>query len=196
MTRGILLAAGLSRRMGTQKLLLPFGGATVVEHIVDQLLASRMESVHVVMGSDADRLAGRLGARPVALVRHPEPAAAMLSSVRCGLRALPPCEGVLVALGDQPSITSELIDDLVAAFDASGGGSVMPSDVGGSGHPIVFSMDYRDEVLTRFDEVGLRGLPHAHPDDVLEVEVATSAVLADVDYPDDYRRELDRPNSP
>ncbi len=194
MTRGILLAAGLSRRMGTQKLLLPFGGATVIEHIVDQLLASLLESVHVVAGRDADRIAGRLGERPVALVRNPDTGAEMLSSVRCGLRALPPCEGVLVALGDQPSITTELIDDLVAAFDASGKGIVMPTHKGRRGHPIVFSMDYRDEVLTRFDEVGLRGLPHAHPDDVLEVEVATSAVLADVDDPDDYRRELDRLN--
>ncbi len=194
MTRGILLAAGLSRRMGTQKLLLPFGGATVVEHIVDQLLASRLESVHVVTGSDADLIADRLGDRPLALVRNPETDAEMLSSVRCGLRALPPGEGVLVALGDQPSITTELIDDLVAAFDASGGGIVMPTHKGRRGHPIVFSMVYRDEVLTRFDEVGLRGLPHAYPDDVLEVAAATSAVLADVDYPDDYRRELDRFN--
>ena len=46
-------------------------------------------------------------------------------------------------------------------------------------------------ILTRYDDVGLRGLPHAHPDDILYLDVSTSAVLSDMDYPEDYRRELE-----
>jgi hypothetical protein len=51
-------------------------------------------------------------------------------------------------------------------------------------------MRYRDEVLSRYDGVGLRGLIWAHPDDVLELPVGSEAVLSDMDRPEDYRREL------
>jgi molybdenum cofactor cytidylyltransferase len=117
----------------------------------------------------------------------------MLSSVRCGLRALPPdCEAVLVALGDQPSITADLVGRMVSAFHTSARAIVVPVYGGHGGHPILFSTRYRQEVMTRFDDVGLRGLRQAHPEDVLEVDAPDSSVLADLDYPADYRRELAR----
>ena len=52
----VVLAAGCSRRMGVQKLLLPFGGKTVIAHIVDQLLASLVDEIHVVVGCQAKRI--------------------------------------------------------------------------------------------------------------------------------------------
>jgi molybdenum cofactor cytidylyltransferase len=67
---------------------------------------------------------------------------------------------------------------------------VVPMYQGKRGHPLLFSMRYRDEILTCFDEVGLRGLLHAHPDDILELSVSTPTILSDMDHPDDYRREL------
>ena len=192
MIRALVLAGGLSRRMGTQKLLLPFAGSTVIEHIVDQLLGSALGDVHVVAGRDRDRIAERLAGRAVAIVHNPDHDADMLSSVRCGLRALPACEAVLVALGDQPAVTTELVDGLVGAFRESDKGIAVPLYEGKRGHPIMFSSRYRGEVLTRHDGVGLRGLLRAHPDYVLEFPVSTPAVLSDMDCPEDYRRELAR----
>ncbi len=97
-----------------------------------------------------------------------------------------------MALGDQPSITTALVDALVAAFPRCGGGILVPLHAGRRGHPILFAGRYREEVLTRFDDVGLRGLIQAHPDDVTELAVSDEAVLSDMDYPEDYRRELAR----
>ena len=54
----------------------------------------------------------------------------------------------------------------------------------------MFSTAYRSEILTSYDDVGLRGLLHAHPDDVFELEVPNSSVLCDMDYPEDYHREI------
>ena len=85
----VVLAAGLSSRMGVQKLLLPFGGKTVIGHIVDQLLASTVGEVHVVVGHEAERLSAELSGRAVSFVTNPEYKSGMLSSVRCGLRNLP-----------------------------------------------------------------------------------------------------------
>ena len=95
----IVLAAGQSRRMGAQKLLLPYGGKTVIQHIVDQLLDSRLDEVFVVAGNDKEKISQQLAERPVHIMTNPDPQAEMLSSVRCGLQALPqPCQAVLVAL--------------------------------------------------------------------------------------------------
>jgi len=187
----IVLAAGLSRRMGVQKLLLPFGGKTVIAHIVDQLLASTVDKVYVVTGHQAERIGRELSGRPVSIVNNPDYESGMLSSVRCGLRALPAeCRAVLVALGDQPSITSKLVDRMLQSFAAAGKGILVPCYDGKRGHPILFSELYRQEILTHYDDVGLRGLLHAHLDEVFELTVSTSAVLSDMNVPQDYRREL------
>lgn len=187
----IVLAAGCSRRMGAQKLLLPFGGKTVIAHIVDQLLASTVDEVHVVVGYRAKRIGKELSGRPVSIVKNSNYKSGMLSSVRCGLAALPQqCKAVLVALGDQPSITSRLIDQMLQSFAATEEQILVPLYRGKRGHPILLSELYRREILNDYDSVGLRGLLHAHPDDVLELTVSTGAVLCDMDCPEDYRREL------
>ena len=206
----IVLAAGLSRRMGVQKLLLPFGGKTVIAHIVDQLLGSRIDKVYVVTGHQAERISGELSGLRVSIVNNPDYESGMLSSVRRGLRALPEqCKGVLVALGDQPSITSKLVDRMIESFVAaekqmyrghpareSRAGRprhvriIVPCFDGKRGHPILFSEVYRQEILTCYDDVGLRGLLHAHSGEVYELAVSTSSVLSDMDIPQDYRREL------
>ena len=191
MIGAIVLAAGRSQRMGGQKLLLPFGGQTVIGHVVDQVRHAAIHEVCVVVGPQPERLTEALSGRKVGIVRNPDPEGDMLSSIRCGWRALPQeCRGILVTLGDQPGITSELIDQMIRAFAGESRGLVVPVHQGQRGHPILCSAKYRDEILTRYDAVGLQGLVRAHPGEVLECPVSTPAVLSDIDYPEDYRREL------
>jgi len=177
--------------MGVQKLLLPFGSRTVIAHIVDQLLRSSLKAIYVVLGHEADRIAGELPGLPVSLVTNPDYRTGMLSTVRCGLRALPPdCETVMITLGDLPAITTELVDELIRSFHATGKGILVPLHDGKRGHPILFSVRYREEILTQYDDVGLRGLLRAHPNDIFEMTVASDAILSDMDYPEDYRRQV------
>jgi molybdenum cofactor cytidylyltransferase len=189
MIGAIVLAAGRSRRFGAQKLLLPLGDRLVIQRVVDELQRSQAAHVLVVVGPQGGPIAGALVGRDVVIVTNTEPAGDMLSSVRCGLRALPPqCEGILVLPGDLPAITAELIDALLRAFATAGRGIVVPVHEGKRGHPLLFAAHYGDEVLTRYDKVGLCGLLQTHPADVLELDVATPAVLMDVDRPEDFRR--------
>ncbi len=186
--------------MGVHKQLLPFGGTTVIGHIVDELLRSRIDEVCVVAGHQADQVRRALEGRSVRIVVNPDYARNdMLASIRCGLAAMPAaCRAVLVALGDQPAITAELIDAMIGCFAASGRGIIVPLHEGRRGHPLLLAGRYRDEILAGcvyhvpMVEVGLRGLLAAHADDVLELPVSTSAVLSDMDYPEDYQRELER----
>jgi molybdenum cofactor cytidylyltransferase len=187
----VVLAAGLSRRMDVQKLLLPFGGKTVIAHIVHQLLASTVDEVRVVVGHQAKRISAELSGRPVLIVNNPNYKSGMLSSVRCGLQNLPEkCRAVMVVLGDQPSITTELIDQVLQSFAVTEKSILVPLYKGKRGHPILLSLHYRDEILTHYDAVGLRGLLHSHSDDICELTVSNASVLCDMDYPEDYRREL------
>jgi len=192
----IVPAAGASTRMGVSKQVLPFGETTVIGHVVDEVLQSGLDDVIVVVGRDGDRVTEALGGRPVRIVVNPDPQADMLSSVRCGLRALPQsCAAVLVALGDQPAVTADLIASMIRRFRAYARGIVVPRHGGRRGHPLLFAARYAPEILTGFDDVGLRGLLHAHPDDVCDLEVADPSVLADMDCPEDYLRELARTNA-
>jgi molybdenum cofactor cytidylyltransferase len=193
MISAVILAAGCSRRMGAQKLLLPFAGTTVIAHIADQVLCSPVGQVLVVLREDDDEVAAALAGQKWTGVVNPDPDGDMLSSVRCGLRALPPgCTAVLAVLGDQPSITSGLISEMARALATCGRGIVVPAHAGRRGHPLLFSSRYAEEILTCHQDVGLRGLLQAHPDDVFELDVASSSVLADMDQPADYLRELKR----
>lgn len=193
MIAALILAAGRSRRMGVQKLLLPLGGRPIIARTVDELLRSPVDPVFVVVGRDGTRIAEALAGRRVRFVTNPCAEGEMLSSVRCGLAAIPKaCSAVLVALGDQPGVTADVIALLVEAFRTSDRGIVVPTSGGRRGHPLLFALDYRDEILDRYENVGLRGLIEAHPEAVLEVEVATPAVLEDINVPEDYRRTVAR----
>ncbi len=187
----IILAAGQSKRMGVQKLLLPFGGKTVIVHIVDQLTASSVDEVYVVVGCQGKQVSEGLSGRPVSIVNNSNYKSGMLSSVRCGLHAISQqCKAVLVALGDQPSVTTKLIDRMLQNFASTEKQILVPLYDGKRGHPIIFSAAYRDEILTHYDDIGLRGLLYAHKEDIFELPVKTSGVLWDMDCPEDYRREL------
>lgn len=192
MNCAIVLAAGMSRRMGAQKVLLPFGGKTVISHIVDQIAGSVVDKIIVAAGHKSDKVREQLSGRDVSIVINPDCGVEMLSSVRCGIRALPEeCRCVLVALGDQPGITTGLVNEMVNAFKAANKGILVPVHQGKWGHPILFSSRYCSEILTRYEDIGLRGLAETHPDDVFELNVSSPAALCDMDWPEDYRRELE-----
>jgi molybdenum cofactor cytidylyltransferase len=187
----IVLAAGMSRRMGVQKLLLPFEGKTVIEHIVAELLCSTVDHVLVVVGYQNKYVAEKLPRQSITIVTNPNYRNGMLSSVRCGIQALPQeCSAVMLALGDQPAISTELVDEMVQSFVKTDRGIVVPYCQQRRGHPLMFSMKYQNEIMTNFDKVGLRGLLHTHPEDVFELDISNSSVLSDMDFPEDYRREV------
>ena len=176
-------------------MLLPFAGKTVVEHIVDQVAgAGSVSHIVVVIGADGKEVSAALNGRRVVVVRNPEVDSEMLESVRCGLAALPgDCGAVLIVLGDQPAIQSEWIEKLAAVFNENGGRKiVVPVHGGHRGHPMLIPARFSKELRTQYEDSGIRGLLDAHAEDVVRVEWGDGDVLADMDLPSDYRRELQR----
>jgi molybdenum cofactor cytidylyltransferase len=189
----VILAAGESRRMGTQKLLLPFGDATVIESVVLTALASRVDRVLAVLGADRDAVRQKLEPLGIDFVINENFVKGMLSSVQAGFAALPPdAEAAVVMLGDQPFLPAGVVYAVVEAFRRSGKGIVVPAFQGRRGHPVLIGLKYRDEVLALDPTDGLRRLMHAHPDDIFEAEVEDANILRDMDVPEDYANELKR----
>ena len=191
MISAMVLAAGRSRRMGTQKLLLPFGEQPLVAEVVDKVLRSPVDQVFVVIGKEGESIIKALDGRRVHFVTNTHAEDEMLYSVRCGLTAMPEeTVAALVALGDQPSITADIVEDLVRSFRTSGRGIVVPTHKGKRGHPLLFAMRYRNEILSRHEGRGLCGLLDSHPRDVFELEVPSARILDDIDLPADYQRAI------
>ena len=186
----VVLAAGRSERMGTQKLLLPLCGKPVIARVVDELSRSQVDEILVVIGTDGERLRETLGGKRVRFVENPDPDSDMLGSVRCGLRALPRnCKAAIVALGDQPGITQALVDELTRCFHHGDSKIVVPGCNGHRGHPVLFSAQYFDEVMSSHTATGLRGFLNAHSNKVFSVAVSDATTMEDLDTPADYHRQ-------
>jgi molybdenum cofactor cytidylyltransferase len=191
---GVVLAAGESRRMGKPKQLLPFGEHTILERVVDTLLTAGVGEVIVVLGHLAERVGLVLGNRPVRAVINTSYRQGMLSSVKCGVRAIDATyDAVLFALGDQPHIDCAVVSEVIRAYRARSAGIVIPCYSGKKGHPIIINLPrYREAIVNLPDDAGLNVLMQEHANDVQLIDVATEDIIRDIDVPDDYTRELAR----
>ncbi|MGE5741748.1 MAG: nucleotidyltransferase family protein, partial [Candidatus Aminicenantes bacterium RBG_16_66_30] len=181
MIGAVVLAAGESRRMGTQKLLLPFGETPVVGAVVRAAQASRAGRTVVILGADREAIRRELEPRGVAFAVNEDYPLGMLTSIQTGFKALPAeAKAAVVLLGDQPFLASPVVDAVIAAYETSGRGIIIPTFQGRRGHPVLVDLKYRDEVLAIDPADGLRRLMLAHPGDILEVGVADPNILRDL----------------
>lgn len=192
---GILVAAGLSSRMGpgTSKLLLPWSdGRTIIETTVQILLDSVVDDVIVVIGHDRERILSKLEPLPVRLVVNEYFEAGLSTSIVRGVEAASQTPGgYLIALGDMPTIESNTIDVLCAQIARAGSGAIAVPAMGRRrGHPVVFGRDHREGLLALSGDKGARGLIEANENKLREVAVDDVGIFADIDTPEAYAEAL------
>ncbi len=181
----LVLAAGKSSRMGSNKLMEPVGRKPMLEHTVDAVLASSARPVVVVAGHEASRVRTALRDKPVAIVDNPHYAEGIASSLRAGLAALPAgIDGAIICLGDMPTVRPDQLDRLIAAFNPlEGRGICVPVAEGKRGNPVLFGAAFFQEMRAAKGDVGARPLLAEHADLVVEVAMEDPAVLEDFDTP-------------
>ncbi|MCI0522786.1 MAG: nucleotidyltransferase family protein [Bacteroidales bacterium] len=190
---GIVLAAGESKRMGSPKMTLPFRGKTIIETVIGNLLASKIEKCIVVVGADRTEVLSLTAKYPVVNCFNPNYKEGMLSSVKCGFDHLPSEFGAaLVVLGDQPMIETEVINLVIETYINSDKGIVVPVHNGKRGHPLLIDRRHREEISGLAGPHGLKGLLVNHPEDILEVETGHISVLKDIDTQEEYLNELNQ----
>ena len=187
---GIILAAGASTRMKRQKMLLPYKGKTIIETVVRNVRSALDENIIVVLGADRDEISKEISKLQINLVDNQHYSDGMLSSVICGLRALPAVtKAFLVYLGDQPQIATDVTFKVIDAYKRSGKGIILPVFEKKRGHPVLIDSKYKPEILKLDPEKGLRQLMEKFGDDICEVECGRPEILRDIDTPQDYRFE-------
>jgi len=196
MVSAVLLAAGVSKRMGEPKLLLPLGNSTVVEQTIDNLLGSSVSEVIVVLGHKAEEMIKAIANRPVKIVVNSVYHQGMSTSIITGISLVDSrARAIMLVLADQPFIDSQTINRLIEEFLNHDKGIAIPAHKGRRGHPIIFSMKYKGALLELKGDIGGREVIRDYPDDILEVIVDTPSINIDIDNMGDYQSHFNRFNS-
>jgi|WetSurMetagenome_2_1015567.scaffolds.fasta_scaffold504897_2 molybdenum cofactor cytidylyltransferase len=185
---GIILSAGESKRMGMPKQLLPWGKTIVLQQVIENADSSRLGQLLVVLGHLAGEIAGKITvSSKTHILVNQDFRDGMSSSVKCGIKnASADAEAFMLLLGDQPFISTNVIDKLIDSYRAGRHGIVIPVYDGHRGHPVIFDLRYKGELLSIRDQ-GAREVIHKHAQDTFEVCVDSPNVLNDIDTPQDYQ---------
>jgi molybdenum cofactor cytidylyltransferase len=194
MLSAIVLAAGMSTRMGQNKLLLDFKDKPLIAHAVDTLLASEIDEVIVVLGNEADKVREKLRGKQVKLVENPHFQEGLSSSVRAGVTAVSrQADGIMVYLADQPLLEPADVNRILRAFTHAKEVSksiVVPFFDGQRGNPVLLDSSYREAILGVIGDVGCKGVIKRYPDQVFVVEMESDHVVRDVDTMQEYQGVL------
>lgn len=193
-TTGLVLAAGSSRRMGSPKQLLQVKGKPLLELVVGQACASKLDEVHVVLGAAADEIRSRVDLGRATVLINPDHAAGMASSLRAGLASMGDgVDRVVVILGDQPDVDAALLNRLLELQESSRLPAAALSFSGLLHPPVVLKRELWGDLMTLEGDVGCRAVIRARPELVARLPVAGDLTHpVDVDTPADYERLADR----
>jgi len=190
MIAAIVPAAGMSTRMGRNKLLLAFRDRPLIARAVDTLLESEVDQVVVVLGHEADKVKAKLQGRQVTIVENPSYGQGMSTSIRVGLGAVSSdARAIMIYLADQPLLEPEDVNRLIRAFAEArehNKSIVVPFYRGQRGNPVILDASYKKDILEVVGEVGCKRVIKRNPDKVLVVEMETDHVVRDVDRMEDY----------
>lgn len=190
MIAGLILAAGESSRMGTDKALLTYRGRTFLETILQTLGEAGLESIAVVLGHHAEAIQRSVNLQGAQVVINPNYQQGQTLSLRAGLNALdnPELEAVFLCLVDHPAVSVEVVKKLLANFRQSGAPVVIPTFQGQRGHPVVVGRPLFAQLKKLKPAEGANTVIRQYRSVTHFVEVEDEGILLDVDDPETYRR--------
>lgn len=188
----IVPAAGMSTRMGQNKLLLRFRGKPLIVHAVDTLLESEVDEVIVVLGHEAEKVKEKLEGKRLTFVENRDYREGMSTSIRAGLAAVPSrASALMIYLADQPLLEPDDVNRVIRAFAEAREHNktiVVPFFRGQRGNPVILDSSYREAIFEAVGDVGCKRVIKRNPNKVFVVEMATDHVVRDVDTIEDYGR--------
>jgi molybdenum cofactor cytidylyltransferase len=194
MISAVVLAAGLSTRMGRPKLILPWGSTTVIGQVVATLAQAQVDDIVVVTGAARTEVEAAVGQgrwegiRMVFNPRYVEDN--MLVSLQAGIAALGgQVDAMLVALGDQPQIEFDVVRSLVDTYRTEGHPLIVPSFRMRRGHPWVVARTLWPDLLSASAGSTMRDFLLAHTGQITYIAVSSPSILRDLDTPEDYARD-------
>jgi len=188
---GIVLAAGLSTRMGYCKLNAELAGSSVIQRVMDSALNSELDRVILVSGTDLrfDIVLDDAIFPKFKKIYNLNPERGMAWSIRNGLESMEPdTSGAMILLGDQPGISSENINELVEEFRWNKDKIVVPFVRGRRTTPVIFPVRLFQELCSVTGDTGGREILRRHAEDIKRVELDSCYDDTDVDTPEDLEK--------
>ena len=177
--------------MGKPKQLMPFGQSTILAQAIDNLAGSAVDEIIVVLGYRAEEITKTITTKPVKIAINPNYREGMSTAITAGLNLVAgQSQAVMLALGDQPLVDSQTINRLIGQFYNHDKGIVIPTYQGKRGHPVIFAIKYKPELLELKGDIGAREIIKNHADDTLEVAVDSEGIISDIDTRSDYQSQL------
>ena len=188
---GIILSAGASRRMGTPKALLALDGETFLDRLIG-LFSKAAQPVIVVLGHQGDQIrSGIARGAQAQFVVNPDPERGMLSSLQCGLEAVPEeAEAAMFTPVDHPNLEISTLEKLIARFQAERAPVTLPVYQGEHGHPVLIARALIDEILALPATAQASDVIHRYKSQTSYVAVDDSAVTIDIDDRASYAKLL------
>ncbi len=190
MITALVLAAGQSLRMGSPKMLLPWGSTTVIGQVISTLWQAKMTDIRIVTGANQDEIKHLISDKHVKFVFNPEyDNGEMLISAQVGLSSLGEAvNAAIIVLGDQPQIQAQTIQLIVDAYLSHGSTLIVPSYQLRRGHPWLIDRSLWDAVLSLKPPDTLRDFLSRHNNLIDYINVESASVILDMDTPDEYQR--------
>jgi molybdenum cofactor cytidylyltransferase len=200
---GVILAAGESSRMGTDKALLPWPPQRAAERgtflsASIQALSPFNDLVIVVAGKNVHNLAPIIYAQGAFLVINPEPGRGQLSSLQCGLREVlnRGRDAAMVTLVDRPPVQASTLERLRTEFDTAWSDekwAVVPEYNGRHGHPILIGREMIEVFVKALSTATAREVQHQNQERIAYFPVDDPFVAMNVDTPQDYASLASQP---
>jgi len=171
-TGAIILAAGNSSRLGRPKQLVPYRGQTLLTHTITQIRNAGVHPV-VVTGAFHEEVSDSLDGQQLDIVFNPAWEEGMASGIVAGLSKIlkqhPDVNAVIIAVCDQPFISSELLLQMVNTLDASGKAIIACTYADSVGTPVLFGRAYFQQLLALSGSEGAKKLVKQHPADLATI---------------------------
>jgi len=189
----IILAAGMSSRMGDFKIMLPWtDDRPILLHVIEKYIALSIDPIFVITGREANQVKTTVADLPVQCVFNPIfETGEILSSVKAGLHVLPDdVDAVFINPADMPRIPQSIIQSMLE--DHQPKRIVAPRYDGQRGHPILLDRAYFEPMLNLPDDGAPRDVIQANKQHITFIDTADDGVIIDIDTPETYQRELKR----
>lgn len=188
----LIPAAGHSRRMGTSKLLLPWNGTTVIEHLVATLTRPEITAVVIVIRPDDQLLQSTVRRTSAFLVIPDHEPPEMRDSIEIGLQSIRKTfqptddDGWLLIPADHPLLEQEVLGGLLSRWSHEDCQALLPTIGSRRGHPTLMRWSLATQIEQLPRDIGVNTLLRSSPNLVTEWPTSHESVLADLDTPEDY----------
>ena len=181
----VVLAAGLSSRMGSNKLLSDLNGQALIQHTIGRLGKAAIDEIIVVTGHQTAEVRAVLKDHKLRFVHNENYAQGLSTSVRAGIAAAQEFDAAFVILGDMPLIEAADLNRMIAAFNGVEGRSLVAPILGRKlGNPILWGQEHFVDLMALTGDRGARSLIEARRDQIVEIAVTHDGILLDADTPE------------